>query len=189
MAALEARQGRVLLALARDAIGQALGHAGTATLRPEDAVWLDAPGASFVTLTQDGALRGCIGSLEARRALRDDVIANAHAAAFGDPRFAPLTVDELPRTRVEVSVLSTPERLAWQEEADALASLRPGIDGVILQCGRHRATFLPQVWAQLPDPRQFMEQLKRKAGLDADFWSPELRLARYTVQKFQEDTP
>ncbi len=187
MAALEPRQGRVLLALARDAIARALGQAGTVTVSPEDAAWLDVPGATFVTLTQQGALRGCIGSLEARRKLRDDVVANARAAAFADPRFAPLTADELARTRVEVSVLSTPEPMPWADEADALARLRPGIDGVILECGRHRATFLPQVWTQLPEPRAFMAHLKQKAGLDAGFWSPDVRLARYTVQKFQED--
>lgn len=187
MAALDPRQGRLLLALARDAIGRALGRVGTVTVAAEDAAWLDRPGATFVTLTQQGALRGCIGSLEARHRLRDDVVANARAAAFADPRFAPLTADELAQTRVEVSVLSAAEPMTWTDEADALARLRPGIDGVILECGRHRATFLPQVWAQLPEPRAFMAHLKQKAGLDAGFWSPDMRIARYTVQKFQED--
>ncbi|WP_201211453.1 AmmeMemoRadiSam system protein A [Rhodocyclus purpureus] len=144
------------------------------------------PGASFVTLTQAGELRGCIGSLQAWRPLADDVRENAVAAAFHDPRFAPLTAAELPQTRVEVSLLGPSEPIRFRDEADALAQLRPGIDGVILDCAGRRATFLPQVWEQLPAAADFLAHLKRKAGLPAGWWSDELRLARYAVDKWRE---
>ena len=144
------------------------------------------PGATFVTLTQNGALRGCIGSLEAHRPLDQDVRANAVAAAFRDPRFAPLTLAELPRTRVEVSLLTAPVPMSFSSEADALRQLRPHVDGIILVAGRRRSTFLPQVWEQLPEPRRFLARLKQKAGLPADWWSDEVRLQRYEVQKWKE---
>lgn len=179
-------QGRRLLELARQAIAETLGLVpGDPPAAPEP--WLRAPGAVFVTLTQHGELRGCIGSLEAHRPLIEDVRGNARAAAFSDPRFPPLEAEELARTRVEVSILTPPEPLPVRDEADLLAQLRPGVDGVILEYGWHRATFLPQVWEQLPDPRQFMAQLKRKAGLDPDFWAQGVRVARYGVEKFKED--
>lgn len=176
--------GQVLLQLARRSIGEALGEAGPAT--PDLPALLE-NAATFVTLTQAGELRGCIGSLEAHRPLIDDVRANARAAAFRDPRFPPLTADELARTRVEVSLLSPAEPLFVTDEADALARLRPHVDGLILSAGGRRATFLPQVWEQLPEPAVFLARLKQKAGLPADYWSPELRLWRYTVQKWQEN--
>jgi AmmeMemoRadiSam system protein B/AmmeMemoRadiSam system protein A len=146
------------------------------------------PGATFVTLTQNGQLRGCIGSLEAHRPLDQDVRANAVAAAFRDPRFSPLTLAELPHTRVEVSLLSMPQPMSFSSEADALRQLRPNVDGVIFIAGTHRSTFLPQVWEQLPDPRLFMAHLKQKAGLPADWWSAEVQLQRYEVQKWKEAT-
>jgi AmmeMemoRadiSam system protein A len=149
--------------------------------------WLDEPAAAFVTLTLHGQLRGCIGSLEAHRSLYDDVTRNAHAAAFDDPRFPPLAADELPDVRIEVSVLTAPQSLQFSSEADALLRLRPGIDGVIVQYGRHRATFLPQVWRQLPEPREFMAHLKQKAGLPADLWDGDMRLAVYQVETYQAD--
>jgi AmmeMemoRadiSam system protein A len=169
--------------LARAAIAREIGQAAE---RPAVPDWLGQPGAVFVTLTQRGQLRGCIGSLEAHRPLLDDLEANARAAAFGDPRFPPLQVEELPHTRVEVSILSRPEPMNFADEADAVAQLRPGIDGVILEWHRQRGTFLPQVWDQLPDPAQFMRHLKQKAGLPADFWADDLHLARYMVEKFKE---
>jgi AmmeMemoRadiSam system protein A len=176
-------QGRLLIALARNAIGGDFGEPAADLPHPD---WLDEPGAVFVTLTQQGELRGCIGSLEAHRRLIDDVQSNARAAAFKDPRFAPLSQDELPTTRIEVSILSPAEPMRFSSEADALAQLRPGIDGVILEHGWHRATFLPQVWEQLPEPHQFMANLKRKAGLAANFWAEDLSLSRYQVEKFKE---
>jgi len=178
--------GRVLLRLARCSIAEALGDPPR-PLPQED--WLNEPGATFVTLTRDGELRGCIGSLQAHRPLVEDVCRNACAAAFDDPRFAPLGRDELEATCCEVSLLSPAEPMQFEDEADALAQLRPGIDGVILEYGRYRSTFLPQVWEQLPDPRQFMAHLKRKAGLPDDFWDKDVRLSRYTVTKWRERQP
>jgi len=177
-------QGRLLIAHARASIERQLVQPVTALPRPD---WLLMPGAVFVTLTRSGELRGCIGSLVAHRPLIDDLQANASAAAFRDPRFAPVTAVEWPEIRVEVSLLSKPEPIVFLDEADALHQLRPGIDGVIIEHGWHKATFLPQVWDQLPDARQFLGQLKRKAGLAPDFWAPDLGLQRYTVEKFKEE--
>ncbi len=178
--------GQLLLPIARAAIASALGVSAQAA---ENASCLQEPGACFVTLTQRGQLRGCIGSLEARRSLLADVKANAVAAALQDPRFAPLTPGELALTRVEVSLLSPLQEMRFASEADALAQLRPGIDGLVFSFGRHRSTFLPQVWEQLPGAAEFMAQLKRKAGLAADFWDPAVRLQRYSVAKWQEALP
>lgn len=144
------------------------------------------PGATFVTLTRDGDLRGCIGSLEAWRPLAGDILANARAAAFRDPRFPPLARAELPATRIEVSLLGAAEPIPCADEADALRQLRPGVDGVIFECGGRRATFLPQVWDSLPERKDFLAHLKQKAGFAPDFWSPEVRLSRYEVRKWKE---
>ncbi|MDZ4201240.1 MAG: AmmeMemoRadiSam system protein A [Gallionella sp.] len=185
----EQERGDVLTGIARAAIAAALGCPDK-PLPQED--WLNEPGATFVTLTQNGRLRGCIGSLQAHRALAEDVRHNARAAAFNDPRFAPLQAGELDNIICEVSLLSPPQTMTFRDEADALAQLRPGVDGLILEYsapsdGRcHRSTFLPQVWEQLPDPHLFMAQLKRKAGLPDDFWDDGMRLSRYTVSKWRE---
>ena len=175
--------GATLLTLARSAIAQRF---GADTSVPASIPELCAPGATFVTLTQQERLRGCIGSLEAWRPLAEDVRENALSAAFRDPRFPPLCADELPQTRIEVSLLSAAEAMHFTSEADALAQLQPGIDGLILECAGRRATFLPQVWEQLPEPRQFLSHLKQKAGLPGDFWDPDLRLSRYRVRKWKE---
>jgi AmmeMemoRadiSam system protein A len=176
--------GRILLRLARAAIAQRFGQ--TADEGPQHEA-LEQPGATFVTLTRDGELRGCIGTLEAHRPLGVDVRENAIAAAFRDPRFPPLTAGELHHTRVEVSLLTAPQTLTFSGEADALAQLRPSVDGVILMHNCHRATFLPQVWESLPEPRQFLAHLKRKAGLPPDFWDEAVTLARYEVTKWKEE--
>lgn len=178
--------GHCLLILARNAIAERLGQGSSPT---NDHPALHAPGATFVTLTQDGRLRGCIGSLEAWRPLDQDVRENALAAAFRDPRFSPLTAAELPLTRVEVSLLTPAVALSFSDEADALAQLRPDIDGVIFSAGGRRSTFLPQVWEQLPTPELFMAHLKQKAGLPANYWGPDVRIERYTVSKWKEDQP
>jgi AmmeMemoRadiSam system protein A len=175
--------GAILLPIARAAISTALGHPLKAA---EDALWLQEPGASFVTLTQRGQLRGCIGTLEARRSLLADVKANALAAALHDPRFAPLTATELAHTTVEVSLLSAMQPIGFENEAQALAQLRPGIDGVVFEYERYRSTFLPQVWEQLPSAKEFIAHLKHKAGLRPDFWDKGVRLQRYTVSKWKE---
>ena len=131
-------------------------------------------------------MRGCIGSLTARRPLLEDLRANARAAAFEDPRFPPVTVDELRELRFEISLLSPSEPLHVTSEEELLAILRPGTDGVVLARGSHRGTFLPQVWEDLPDPRDFVRHLKVKAGLPAVGWSDDLAVARYTVKKWSE---
>lgn len=182
----EQERGKVLLGIVRDAIAEALGAPPRPL--PQDA-WLKEYGATFVTLTQCGELRGCIGSLQPHRPLLQDICQNARAAAFHDPRFAPLGRDELENTCCEVSLLSPVEPMTFKDEQDALAQLRPGIDGVILEYGRYRSTFLPQVWEQLPEPQQFMAHLKRKAGLPDDFWDKDVRLSRYTVTKWREPQP
>ncbi len=182
--------GSILLPLARAAIAAQLGAALCAR---DDDQWLRNTGASFVTLMHQDKLRGCIGTLEAHRALGEDVKANAVAAAFRDPRFKPLTEQELGAIRVEVSVLSAIETVTFRDEEQALAQLRPEIDGVIFEYGHHRSTFLPQVWEDFSDTRVFMGHLKYKAGLPPDFWDPTVKLSRYTVTKWSEhhqgDTP
>jgi AmmeMemoRadiSam system protein A len=176
-------QGPTLLAIARAAIAEQLGVPALSFDTPE---WLNEPGATFVTLTYAGALRGCIGSLVAERALRADVESNAFAAAFRDPRFPPLSAREYRAIEVEVSLLSPMQPFAVESETQALTLLRPGVDGVLLEYGRRRGTFLPQVWEQLPEPHAFLAHLKQKAGLPADFWADEVRLSRYTVTKWRE---
>lgn len=175
--------GRALLTRARNAIAAEL---GLATEPEPNADGLDQPGAVFVTLTRNGELRGCIGSLEAWRPLDADVRANAKAAAFQDPRFPPLTAEELPGTRVEVSLLTPATPIHFTSEEDAVNQLRPGLDGVILECAGHRGTFLPQVWESLPERHLFLNHLKRKAGLPADYWVPGIKLSRYEVNKWKE---
>ncbi|MDQ6993517.1 MAG: AmmeMemoRadiSam system protein A [Mariprofundus sp.] len=143
-------------------------------------------GASFVTLHIKGELRGCIGTLEAYRPLAEDVVNNAVAAAFKDPRFLPLSVQEFLMTQIEVSLLSPLQALVFNNEQQALEMLKPGVDGVVLAFASYRATFLPQVWEQLPGKKEFMSHLKRKAGLAPDFFHSEMLLWRYSVTKFSE---
>ena len=179
----DADKGATLLKLARSEIASKLGYEVPFTKQEH---WLTEPGASFVTLTLQGALRGCIGTLEAYRPLGLDVRENAVAAAFRDPRFKPLTLAEFDEIRVEVSLLSTSEPLTVVSEAEALATLRPNVDGVVFEYGHYRSTFLPQVWEQFPEPAEFLAHLKRKAGLPVDFWAEQVRLSRYTVSKWKE---
>lgn len=147
--------------------------------------WLRETRASFVTLKLEGELRGCVGTVDAHRALGDDVAHNAFAAAYRDSRFAPVTEAERPRLQVEVSVLSPRVALEAPSEDAALALLRPGVDGIYLEFGEMRATFLPQVWENLEDPVDFLCELRRKAGLPTRFWHERIRLSRYTVEKFK----
>jgi AmmeMemoRadiSam system protein A len=203
MSELPPGAGLVLCAIARSAIAQRVEAADTGSRRavvadPKETVdsdlpgsestdpWLDTPGASFVTLTQADSLRGCVGSLEAYRPLRDDVAANAVNAAVRDPRFPPLTAGELAGTRIEVSILSAPEPYPFTSRADALSRLRPGVDGLTLEYGGRRGTFLPQVWDSLQEPDAFLTHLVRKAGLPAGWWDDAARLSRYTVTAFEE---
>lgn len=183
----DAALGHTLVGAARHSIAHALGLPSPHADAPPHHPALSQPGATFVTLlSADGELRGCVGRLEASRALGVDVRANACAAAFNDTRFAPLRAHEWHGLQVEVSLLDAPEPLAVRSEAEALATLRPGIDGVIFEWRGARATFLPQVWEQLPEPASFLATLKRKAGLPADFWAADVKLARYRVRKFKD---
>ncbi|MBI3570917.1 MAG: AmmeMemoRadiSam system protein A [Gammaproteobacteria bacterium] len=138
--------------------------------------------ATFVTLHVEAQLRGCIGTLEARRTLVEDVASNAWSAAFRDPRFSALTWPEYERLDIHISILSLPEPMEFASEEELLAQLRPRVDGLIIEEGIYRGTFLPSVWEQLPDPREFLRHLKRKAGLPPDYWSSRLRVQRYTTE-------
>lgn len=175
-------RGPVLLNIAREAIAAPSADSPRA---PWPEPWLAESAATFVTLRLAGELRGCIGSIEAFRALGEDVHHNARAAAFRDPRFAPVAAHEIAALEIEVSVLAPPQPLEVASEAEALSALRPGIDGVVLEYGSCRATFLPQVWEGIPDPREFLAELKLKARLPARFWHRDLRLARYSVEKYR----
>ncbi len=186
-APLTQEEGHYLLTLARATIAEAVG-AKSSTVLPAPSPRLTAPGAAFVTLrTRRGDLRGCIGSLEARRPLVEDVRENAIAAAFRDPRFSPVKAAELPNLTVEVSVLTKPEPLDFDGPDDLLHKLRPNIDGVLIERGWNRATFLPQVWEQLPSPEEFLANLCYKAGLPPNAWRwPDLEVSIYQVEKFEE---
>ena len=175
--------GSSLLALARNAISNRLNLEPIVAVNTPE---LQKNAATFVTLTQNGQLRGCIGSLQAYRPLQDDIRENACNAAFRDPRFKPLSAEELTITRVEVSLLTPAEAMQFNSEADALAQLRPNIDGINFSAGNRRSTFLPQVWEQLPKPADFMAHLKQKAGLPANYWGRDVKLERYTVKKWKE---
>jgi AmmeMemoRadiSam system protein A len=140
--------------------------------------------ASFVSLHRHDHLRGCIGTLEAFRPLTKDVIANAYAAAFQDPRFEPLRERELDGLELKVSVLTPQVPMDVCSEQELLNQLQPGKDGIVLELGVRRATFLPAVWEQLPNPHDFLYELKRKAGLDPASWDPKTQVYRYTTDEF-----
>jgi len=179
----ERELGRALLTIARSAIAARLAlPRGGEPRYPA----LAQPGATFVTLKFSGELRGCIGSLEPVRPLGVDVRENALAAAFRDPRFPPLAVAEFDATAIEVSLLSAAERVDFDDEEDLLTRLCPGVDGLIVEFAGRRATFLPQVWETLPDPRRFLAALKRKAGWSESFWNPGMNVSRYGVTKWME---
>lgn len=182
--ALLERHGEKLIRLAAASIERGL-RAGQPAMpdlasAPAD---LARPGACFVTLKKHGQLRGCIGSPEAHRPLITDVAANGYAAAFRDPRFPNLSQEELPEVTLSISVLSPQAPMTIKDEADLLAQLRPGVDGLVIEDGGKRALFLPSVWEQLPDKRAFLQHLKRKAGLAADHWSPGFRARRFVAEE------
>ncbi len=180
-------QGKILLQIARAAISHALHVPFSAAVAVDkDAVWLSQPRATFVTLTFRGQLRGCVGSLLACESLIEDVSSNAISAALRDVRFPPLSEDELDDLCVEVSLLSELQTLNFANEQDAIRKLRPSIDGILFEYGCYRSTFLPQVWENLPQPQLFLRELKAKAGLSEDFWAENVKLSRYTVNKWCE---
>jgi AmmeMemoRadiSam system protein A len=144
------------------------------------------PGAVFVTLKRQGELRGCIGSPVAWRPLIDDVLDNAHKAAFADPRFPPLAAREWEEgLELSVSVLTPPTPMTFKDEADLLAQIRPGIDGLIFEDRGRRGLFLPAVWEALPDPKQFLAHLKQKAGLPAHHWSATVKIHRFQAREIK----
>jgi hypothetical protein len=151
---------------------------------------LDRRGATFVSLHwRDGDLQGCIGSLAPQRSIADDIAVNVVGAALRDPRAKPMGLEDVDELDVEVSVLSPMSPIAFDDEASAAAALRPGIDGVVLEWNGHRGTFLPVVWEQVPERREFLRELKRKAGLPRDFWADDVRLSRYTTAVSDDPAP
>jgi uncharacterized protein len=183
--------GNVLIRLARTAITQRLLPAGKKSapdLSDMSFSWLKEKRGVFVTLQKNGALRGCIGTLEPEKTILESVQENACHAAFDDTRFSPVTLEELEDIQIEVSLLSVPEKLHYSDAQDLLTRLVPFQDGVIVQKGYHRSTFLPQVWEQLPDPESFLTQLCQKARLDAHAWQAgDLTVFTYQVQSFTEN--
>lgn len=176
----------LLLKLAQDAIRYGLRHHAAPEIAVND---FPAPlrenRACFVTLQKAGELRGCIGSLEAYRPLVVDLVNNAYAAAFADPRFPPVNASELDALRFHISILNPPQPMSFASQSDLIQQLRPGIDGLILQADGRRGTFLPSVWESLPEPAEFLRHLKYKAGLPPDYWSDSVRVWRYTAESIE----
>ena len=184
---LTPERGRALVDLAKGSIAHALGVA-PAPLPPRStnggSAWLEEHAATFVTLFHEGELQGCIGSIEPRRKLVDDVQENAVAAAFRDPRFPGIRPDQLDELRVEVSVLSPLEKIPFRTEEEALAAVRPFVDGLVVRHGWRRGVLLPQVWDRRTSVREFVAALKMKAGLPPTFWAEGIELHRFTLRKF-----
>ena len=181
-------QRKLLLDIARDSIltGLREGHPLILDPREFDPA-LRQRRATFVTLNRNGQLRGCIGHLQAMQPLVKDVAENAFSAAFNDNRFPPLSDHEFSDLDIHISVLSPAEPMDFDSEADLLHQLRPGVDGLILEDGYYRGTFLPSVWEQLPTPELFLAHLKQKAGLPQNYWSDTLRVSRYTTESFGKE--
>ncbi|WP_031434141.1 AmmeMemoRadiSam system protein A [Methylomarinum vadi] len=176
---------QILLQLARQSIenGFKTGHPLSVDLR-DYPLELCKQRATFVTLEKNHNLRGCIGMLEAVFPLAEDVAENAFSAAFKDPRFPPVQKSEIDDLEIHISILSEPEPISFSSEEDLLAQIRPNVDGLILEEGHRRGTFLPSVWEMLPDKKQFLRHLKNKAGLPADYWSDTVKVYRYTTEMF-----
>lgn len=182
---LSDRDRATLKEIARESILHGLGAGSPLEVAAESFTpLLRKEAAAFITLRREGRLRGCIGSLTARRPLVVDVAENAYAAAFRDPRFSPLSEEEFPEVDIHISVLTPPVELPAPDRAGLLRALRPGMDGLLLQDPPHRATFLPQVWESLPEPERFLDELLKKAGLSPGHWSESLTFQRYSVEEF-----
>lgn len=180
---------KILLRIAKSAI---LSRFDSTIVLDENKLLADYPflqeqGATFVTLNYNHQLRGCIGSLVAHRTLLDDIISNAEAAAFSDPRFNPVSAKELPQLHLEVSVLTPPEELNYSDFDDLLAKVRPEVDGLILKYGYNQGTFLPQVWESLPTPKAFLDNLSFKAGLEPSVYERHPNIYRYEVNAIEAD--
>ena len=178
---------RFLLALARTVVASELSQGAVASPPSDLSPAVEEERGCFVTLHKQGALRGCIGTIEPASALVEGVAANAINAAFHDPRFPPLTADELAQVKFEISVLTIPRILNFRDGEDLKRQLKPGVHGVILSRGGFRSTFLPQVWDQLPDPESFLSNLCRKGGLESDCWrDPHTTVQVYEAEFFEE---
>jgi AmmeMemoRadiSam system protein A len=179
---------RILLKLARQSVELAASHHPLPALLLSDySAALQQEGASFVTLTENGELRGCIGALEPYQPLVQDVCEHAAAAAMDDYRFIPVSPREVPDLTIEISRLTVPQPLSYQQPAELLTCLRPGVDGVILRDGSLRGTFLPQVWEKLPAPAAFLSHLCQKMGAPSDLWRRKiLQVFTYQVEEFEE---
>jgi AmmeMemoRadiSam system protein A len=177
-----------LLILARQAIQQAVCGSELVMFEPDCLTPpLRQPGATFVTLTRNGELRGCVGALEAYQPLAEDVREHAVAAALNDFRFYPVQPDELPGLQIEISRLTIPQPLDYTDPVELPRRLRQGIDGVILRAGSRRSTFLPQVWEKIPDPEEFLSHLCLKMGCPANYWRRNrLQVFTYQVEEFHE---
>ncbi len=186
---LSGEEQKLLLETARNAIRRELDKEEKLPLMMDEySPKLRENGACFITIKKNGVLRGCVGSIEAVQPLIQDVRERAVAAAFQDYRFPPLTLPEFDEIRIEISRLTPPRKLNYQDPEDLINKLRPRIDGVILRYQTHRATFLPQVWEQLPSPELFLNRLCIKMGLDQSVWrSAKLQVETYQVEKFQEE--
>ena len=185
---LTEEEGRCLLSVARQTIQQKLFNSENQDLtEAQVSPKFSERRGTFVTLTIDGGLRGCIGHIIPQETLLEGIRVNAINAAFRDPRFRPLSTKEWERVKIEISILTEPEPLNYSDSEDLLEKLRPGVDGVIIKKGFHQATFLPQVWEQLPDKKEFLTHLCLKAGLERDSWKrEELEVSTYQVQAFEE---
>lgn len=185
---LTSEEKSILLKLARQALEDAVRGKAPAPLEMEEiSPRLRQPGASFVTLTRGGELRGCIGALEPYQPLVEDVREHAVAAGQQDFRFPPVRPEELPYISIEISRLTMPQELPYEDAQDLLNKLRPHVDGVLLRDGFHRATFLPQVWEKIPEPDVFLSHLCQKMGAPADLWQhKKLRVQIYQVEEFHE---
>lgn len=182
---LSAAHRTTLLAVAADSIRHGFSHARPLSVNSADyPEALRTLRATFVTLESGGELRGCIGGLQAQWPLVEDVARHAFAAAFEDPRFLPVQPEEFDALTLSISILNPAVPLPAASEAELMAALRPGTDGLILREGMRRSTFLPSVWEQLPDPRDFLAHLKMKAGFAPGHWSETLRFERYTTESF-----
>jgi len=179
---------QTLLLIAREAIENAVkGKSAPPIDQTSLTQALREQGSSFVTLTIQGELRGCIGALEAYQPLAEDVREHAIAAALNDPRFPSVSEKELSRIQIEVSRLTSPQELDYADADDLLKKLRPHVDGVILKHGHRRATFLPQVWEKIPDSVEFLEQLCYKMGERGNLWQEaKLQVLTYQVEEFHE---
>ncbi len=182
---LDHQERSALIEVARASVSLGVSGAGRYKPRVEDyPPRLRQRRACFVTLRIDGRLRGCVGCLEPREGLVCEVAQAAHSAAFKDPRFAQVTEVELDALQFHISVLTPPVAMHFTDEQTLLSQLRPGIDGLVLRVGKHCGTFLPQVWESIPEPADFLRQLRLKAGLAPDHWSDSLIVERYQTESF-----